>query len=291
MTPARFKIGDFSQLGQVSVRTLRLYDELGLIKPAETDRWTGYRYYTLDQLPRLNRILALKDLGLSLEQISHLLNNDLPAKQMRSMLKQKQSELEQALVDVQLQMQRVQARLRQVESEDAPPRYEVSLKRVESETIASLRLVVPHVEQMGVIRYDTLNELYNSLEAHHVKPLDPEIFIYHLPGYSDENIDMEVATAIEPGLLRNYPDGIGKLAVRQLDAFPTVASVIHQGNIRDIPLAIVAIYAWVGRNGFESAGPYREFHHGWRENRMNEPDLCNVTLEIQLPVTPLTPPS
>lgn len=63
MLTARFKIGDFSQLGQVSVRTLRLYDELNLIKPAETDKWTGYRYYTLDQLPRLNRILALKDLG------------------------------------------------------------------------------------------------------------------------------------------------------------------------------------------------------------------------------------
>src|SRR5690349_19664882 len=109
MPTARFKIGDFSQLGQVSVRTLRLYDQLDLIKPAETDQWTGYRYYTLDQLPRLHRILALKDLGLSLDQIAQLLKNDLPVKQMREMLLQKQTELAQQLTDMQTQMRRVQA--------------------------------------------------------------------------------------------------------------------------------------------------------------------------------------
>ncbi len=67
-----FKIGDFSKLSQVTVKTLRYYDELGLLKPVEVDRFTGYRYYSADQLPRLNRILSLKDLGLSLEQIARL---------------------------------------------------------------------------------------------------------------------------------------------------------------------------------------------------------------------------
>jgi len=62
-----FKIGEFSKLSQVTVKTLRYYDEIGLLKPAEVDRFTSYRYYSVDQLPRLNRILALKDLGLSLE--------------------------------------------------------------------------------------------------------------------------------------------------------------------------------------------------------------------------------
>ncbi|HET7143120.1 MAG TPA: helix-turn-helix domain-containing protein, partial [Anaerolineales bacterium] len=79
-------IGDFSQLGQVSVRTLRLYDELRLFKPARVDRFTGYRYYSVDQLPRLNRILMLKDLGLSLEQIARLLKDNLTADQLRGML-------------------------------------------------------------------------------------------------------------------------------------------------------------------------------------------------------------
>jgi DNA-binding transcriptional MerR regulator len=285
---ARFKIGDFSQLGQVSVRTLRHYDELGLIKPAETDRWSGYRYYTLDQLPRLNRILALKDLGLSLEQISVLLKNDLPVREMRAMLEQKQAELELQLTDVKMQMQRVAARLSQVENEDKPPRFEVSLKQVEAETIASLRLNVPHVKQMGEIRFKTLTDLYNELAANEIRPLDPEIFVYHLPGYTDEDIDMEVATAIDPSVIRKHPGGIDKVAFRVLDAFPTVASVVYHGDIWDIPQAIIALYTWVGKNSLESAGPYREFHYGWREHEMTEDALCNVTLEIQLPVTPLS---
>jgi len=290
MNSARFKIGDFSQLGQVSVRTLRLYDELDLIKPAETDKWTGYRYYTLDQLPRLNRILALKDLGLSLEQIAHLLKNDLPVGQMQSMLLKKQSELEQELAATQSQMQRVRARLHQIESEDAPPRYEVVLKAVSGLTIASVRVIVPHVKNMEELRFIQLNALYASLAEHQVPALDPEVFIYHLPGYTDENIDMEVATSVEPNVREQYPDGIAGLTVRELPAVGSVASVVHHGTIWGIPDAIVALYTWVGKNGMQSNGPYRELHHGWRENETSETDLfSNITLEIQLPVAPLNP--
>ena len=116
-----FKIGDFSQLGQVSIRTLRLYDELGLLRPAQIDRFTSYRFYTIDQLPRLNRILALKDLGLSLEQIGDLLRRDLPVDQLRGMLMLKQSEIEQQMQGIQQQMRRVEARLKQIEQEGQPP--------------------------------------------------------------------------------------------------------------------------------------------------------------------------
>ena len=56
-----FKIGDFSKLGQVSVRMLRHYDQLGLLKPGQIDKFTGYRYYAVEQLVRLNRILFFKD--------------------------------------------------------------------------------------------------------------------------------------------------------------------------------------------------------------------------------------
>ena len=94
------KIGDFSQLGQVSVRTLHHYDERGLLKPAEIDDFTGYRFYSVDQLPRLNRILALKDLGFSLDQIGRLVQDDVPAEQLRGMLTLKQAEIERQLRDL-----------------------------------------------------------------------------------------------------------------------------------------------------------------------------------------------
>lgn len=69
-----FKIGEFSKMTQVSARMLRHYDKLGLLQPNVVDRFTGYRYYTLEQIPQLNRLLALKDLGFSLNEIAHLLS-------------------------------------------------------------------------------------------------------------------------------------------------------------------------------------------------------------------------
>ncbi|MCA9980244.1 MAG: MerR family transcriptional regulator, partial [Anaerolineales bacterium] len=101
-----FKIGEFSKLGQVSTRMLRHYDKLGLLKPSHTDRFTGYRYYTIVQLLTLHRILALKDLGLSLQQIESLLQtDDVPLAQMQGMLRLKQAEIRQQLAEEQMRLQ------------------------------------------------------------------------------------------------------------------------------------------------------------------------------------------
>ena len=105
-----FKIGDFSKICRVPVSALRYHADIGLLEPAQVDKFTGYRYYSLDQLPRLNRILALKDLGLSLEQITHILRADLPAEQIRGMLRLKQAEIRQQVEEAQTQLARVEAR-------------------------------------------------------------------------------------------------------------------------------------------------------------------------------------
>ena len=116
------KIGDFSRLGQVSVRTLHHYDQRGLLKPAEIDDGSGYRFYSVDQLPRLNRILALKDLGFSLDQIGHLVEGNFPAERLRGMLTLKQAEIERQLTEGRARLARVEARLRQIENEgESPP--------------------------------------------------------------------------------------------------------------------------------------------------------------------------
>ena len=90
-----FKIGDFSKLSFATVKTLRYYDEIGLLKPVKVDRFTGYRYYSADQLPRLNYIIALKNMGLSLEEVATLVNNDLTPHQMRDIFILKKGELQQ----------------------------------------------------------------------------------------------------------------------------------------------------------------------------------------------------
>ena len=92
---AMFRIGEFSRFSRVSVKMLRHYDELGLLSPARVDPVSGYRYYSAGQLPRLNRLLALKDLGFRLEQIKVLLAEDLSLEEIRGMLKLRRAELEQ----------------------------------------------------------------------------------------------------------------------------------------------------------------------------------------------------
>lgn len=80
-----FSIGEFARLGAVSIRALRHYDEIGLLRPAEVDPVTGYRSYSAKQLRQLNRIVALKDLGLSLGQIRQLLDG-ITVDELRGML-------------------------------------------------------------------------------------------------------------------------------------------------------------------------------------------------------------
>lgn len=122
-----YKIGDFSQLGQVTVRTLHHYDRLGLLAPGHVDQFTNYRYYTADQLPRLNRILALRDLGFSLEDIGQMLEDEISIEHMQSLLTQKQREIENQLRTESARLRRVSARLQQIEQAGAPFAYDVVL--------------------------------------------------------------------------------------------------------------------------------------------------------------------
>src|SRR5512147_2695308 len=126
------RIGDFSKLSRVSIKALRFYDEMGLLKPVQVDRFTGYRYYEFDQLARLYRILALKDLGFSLEEIGRLLEGDLSAEQMRGMLKLRQAEIRQRVAEETGRLERVELWLRQIEQESTMSNYDVVLKKIEA---------------------------------------------------------------------------------------------------------------------------------------------------------------
>ena len=90
-----FKIGEFSRISRVPTKTLRYYDEIGLFTPARVDASNGYRLYSADQLPRLNRILVLKEMGLSLTEIGRLLDESLSPEELRGMFRLKEAELRQ----------------------------------------------------------------------------------------------------------------------------------------------------------------------------------------------------
>jgi len=141
------KIGDFARLGHVSIVTLRHYDEIDLLKPVAVDSFTGYRYYSVAQLPRLNRILALKDLGFSLEQIEVVLSG-LTLDQLRGMLKLRHAEVEQQVVQEQGRLARIATRLRQIESEETMSNYDVVLKTIPPMLVASRRVTIPTNDQV-----------------------------------------------------------------------------------------------------------------------------------------------
>jgi DNA-binding transcriptional MerR regulator len=285
------RIGDFSQLAQISVPTLRHYDDLGLLKPAHVDRFTDYRYYEIDQLPRLNRILALKDLGLSLDQIAKLLKEDMPPAQLRGMLAMKRAEIEQQLEREQARLMRVEARLQQIEGESSPSSYDVVLKRVEAQTIAGVHQVVPHVTQMGGFRRPVLDTLYDWLTENNVSTsdIDVEMMIYHSAEYTDENIEMEATVVLSRNavkLVARGKSGGNRITIRDLPAIATMASTIHFGALYDIPQAIIAVFAWIGGNGYRSAGPIRELHLYGRECDVQTEEDARAprVMEIQIPV-------
>ena len=112
-----FRIGDFSRIARVSGRLLRYYDELGLLQPARIDAVTGYRYYSAAQLPRLNRILVLKELGLSLEEIARVIDNNVSAAELRGMLLMRRTELERSLAAEAERLRFIETRIAQIDAE------------------------------------------------------------------------------------------------------------------------------------------------------------------------------
>ena len=281
-----FKIGDFSRISQVSVKTLRYYDEIGLLRPAQVDRFTGYRYYSVDQSHRLNRILALKDLGLSLEQIARLLDDELPPAQIRGMLRMRQMELEQQVREDQARLARVEARLRQIEQEDKMPTYDVVLKKVEPQTVVAIRDVISTYGDQGSL----WKELSVYLEQHGAKAISPSLTIYYDTEYRERDVDVEVATPVSAPLPGNE-----RVKVRELPGTESMACVIHQGSYDTLDQAYAALLTWIEANGYRVTGPDREVYLrcpdndydapeavGYEEYLADTPDAC-VT-EVQFPV-------
>src|SRR4026207_1473597 len=124
-----FRIGEFSKIAQVPGSVLRYYDEIGLLKPDHIDRWTGYRYYSARQLPRLHRILALKELGLTLDQITQMVNEEVQAAEIRGMLALKKAQVEQTVQEEMARLRQIEARLQLIDTSDTPT-FDIVLKSV-----------------------------------------------------------------------------------------------------------------------------------------------------------------
>ena len=263
-----FRIGDFSKLAQVSVKALRFYDEVGLLKPTYVDRDTGYRYYSATLLPRLNRILAFKELGLSLEEIIHLLEGDLPVDRVRESLQNRRAELSRRIERERAQLADVESWLALIEQAGRVPDYEITIKWIGPRLVASVRDTLSS--------YADADELFDELQSN-FKQRGASLergAIWHTCANQRRSIDCEAIV-----FLREPAQGKGRALVYELPG-ASVACVIHQGSDETCERAYVAARSWIKSRGYAIAGPNRELY--WQGDVAQDGD-SGVT-EIQFPI-------
>jgi effector-binding domain-containing protein len=267
-----FKIGDFSRLSRISVKTLRYYDEIGLLKPVKVDQFTAYRYYSADQLPKLNYIIALKDMGLSLEEVATFVDNSLEPHQMRDLFILKKGELQQRLSEEQLRLERVEKLLKQLEKEGAMPDYQVTIKKIEPQLIASIRDILPTYSDVGPL----YGEIFKYLGKKWVfKPAGPPMMLCHDDEYKESDVDVEVAVPIGKKI-----KGSDRVKVYELPGVEA-ACTVYKGAYENISEAYNALMSWIEANGYQIVGPDRELYFT-EPSKVKDPSE-NVT-EIQFPV-------
>jgi DNA-binding transcriptional MerR regulator len=262
-----FKIGEFSRLTQVTVKALRHYDRLGLLPPAQIDPFTGYRAYSAAQLPRLNRLLALKDLGLALEQIGPFLDADLSPEQLRALLLVKQGETRRRIDEESRRLARIETRLAQM-AEPERLACDVVVKRVEAQPVVSLRRTLPERRAIGGL----FRQLHAYEQRHHLAVTD-RLVIWHDQEFRDSGIDVEAAfVTIDP------PPPDDAVQARELPA-ATLACLVHAGPTETIGQACMALLSWVEPSGYRLAGPERV-----RAIERSDREGQNSVAELQLPV-------
>ena len=144
------KIGEFSKLSRVSVRMLRHYDEIGLLRPAEIDRFTDYRYYREDQLPTVCRITALKDMGFSLADIVKILDIYDDREQLERYLAARQSELQALYLDTAHKLTLLDAARERLRKEESM-KYNTTIKTIPERYAATVHMTLPRYEDEGEI--------------------------------------------------------------------------------------------------------------------------------------------
>jgi DNA-binding transcriptional MerR regulator len=259
-------ISDFARLGQVSVRMLRHYDAIGLLGPDAVDPASGYRSYSPEQLRDLNRIVALKELGFSLEQVRSLLAEPLGAEELRGMLRLRRAELLEEARTVETRLTAVESRLSMIEKEDAlSPDYVVK-------SIPALRLVA----QRRVLEQATIGTHLEGMFDHVAREIG------HTPGA----LDTPVATyeESEDGLdvVAGYA-GTGPAAPGcELVDLPAAVAVcgVHLGEMSRIQESWQSLHRWVVENGYTYAGRCRELYV-----RAESDDQADWVTELQQPVT------
>jgi DNA-binding transcriptional MerR regulator len=263
------KIGEFARLSQVSLKTLRHYDTLGLLRPSRVDPENGYRMYDIAQLADMMRIQALKDCGFALEAIAPFLQSH-DVKAIEALLTDQIATQQRVVADEQARLQRLIARLKLLSSADQLPQYDVVLKRTESLTLIGLRQCIPSREDIGVLA----ETAFQRFERSAIVPIGPSVHVYF--EVADEGIDLFVGAPVIA-----LPSATPDLNCERLPGGEEIACVLHRGDYLGIPNAYAALHLWLSTSGYRLAGPCREIYH---RGVLHTSDSAAWLTEVQLPI-------
>ncbi|WP_306185021.1 MerR family transcriptional regulator [Streptomyces sp. MK5] len=270
-----FTIGDFARHGRVSVRMLRHYDATGLLRPAHVDPVSGYRYYTAAQLARINRIIALKDLGFTLQQVQDIVDEKVSLEELRGMLRLRRAELETAMAAAGARLVQVEARLRAIESEGHMSTNDVVIKSVPAVRVAELTATAASFgpEDIGPVIGPLYDELFQCLASAGVTPTGPGVAYYEDAPEGGGRIRVHSAVQV------SAPLQDGAFRILDLPSLDQAATIVHRGSMDSVLPTAQALARWIDANGYQSTGYPREINLECPENR------DDWVTELQAPVT------
>ncbi|NXY95306.1 MerR family transcriptional regulator [Streptomyces sp. BR123] len=262
-----FTIGDFARHGRVSVRMLRHYDAIGLLRPARVDPATGYRHYTAAQLARLNRVIALKDLGFTLQQVQDIVDERIGVEDLRGMLRLRQAELEAAVAAAAARLVQVEARLRSIESEGRMPTDDVVVKTIPAVRVAELTATAASFapEDISPVIGPLYEELFRRLEEAGISPSGPGVASYEDAPEGGGAIVVHAAVGVSAPLRGR--EGHGVLRVLDLPPVEQAATIVHRGSMDTVLPTAQTLARWIDGNGHRSGGYPREVNLECPENR------------------------
>nr|WP_246308795.1 MerR family transcriptional regulator [Kineosphaera limosa] len=242
-------IGDFARFGQVSVRMLRHYDAIGLLTPAHVDPWTGYRSYSAEQLARLNRLVALKDLGFTLEQVGRVLADEVNAEELRGMLQLRAAQLETEAELARARLSGVEHRLQLIEKENQMSNVEYVVKPLTARTIAARPAIAGAQQEIESIVSPLFGQVAEAIEATGGCP-QTGVGTYEM---TDDGLEMLIGYDYAGAPADGFE-------LHSLPAVEHAVCAVHLGEMKTIDASWQALIRWSEADGWTPAGPCREIY-------------------------------
>ena len=270
-----YKIGDFSRLCRITVRTIRYYDEIGLLKPVRVEQTTGYRYYSIEQLPTLNRIIMLKGIGLSLDDIKGLLNNGMSADYIRQLLQVKRTEIQERVNQDSGRLKQVEVWLDRINKEGTILiDINIQRKTVPALRVISKREIGTYEETTAKLHGEIVWQINHPGNQETVKVTGPVMGLFYDDEYKEKDADIEVAIPISGEISINMVN----IEVKTLPKCEVI-SAMHKGTLYDINKAYAQIMEYAEEHDLKLITPVRELYFTYLEE-LSEDELLT---EIQFP--------